>query len=337
MGEALEKAKGNLGLNGTTKSVETEAPKPDALTDLENAIKQVENIEAKELLQSKARELRAQLELRAREAESRARQYDTTGRPAAEENNGDAKIRAKQEMIGNSLVLLERGVDPDVVARYIIGSQGAAYPVNFGGGQQGLTINDIKTIVDMVKGSGGLDPQVAEVIRSLKEKVDSLKPAGNNAPVNPIDAAMTGVKAINDLVNSFVEAGLVVRPGNGHEGESIDEIREKNRHDERMVELDNDKDYKSNMADIASQIPERIGRGLAADMRHRGGQGGGKGGVLDSFPCEKCGAKILVTPETGNRVKCGNCGMVYERGETSEEKTSQPAKSPISKSTGKPE
>ena len=90
------------------------------------------------------------MELRTERAKEEVRRMKGGGHTGRDGDEADEKIKSKKELIGNSLVLLEKGVDPDVVARYIIGSQGAGYAVNLGGGgQQGLTIADVKTIVEM--------------------------------------------------------------------------------------------------------------------------------------------------------------------------------------------
>ena len=319
MGEALDKAKKNLGLKENPDGQAEKEPKPDAMTDLESAIASVGNIEAKELLQAKARELRAQLELRAREAESRARYVEKEGVDGRGGDGADEKIKAKKDLISNALILLEKGLDPDVVGRYIIGSQGTQYPISLGGGgQQGLTLGDVKTIVDMVRGAGAADPQITATLNQLSETVKGLKPVGATAPPDPVAMIKAQSAAITEMVNSLVEAGLVVRPGNSKEGKSIEELKETNRHDEKMEELKTDKDYKSSIAETLADIPVNIGKGIAKQARESHGPPAKGQNKLESFPCGKCGAKILVTPETGETITCGNCGQVYKRGEEKE-------------------
>lgn len=320
MGEALDKAKKNLGLKENPDGQAEKEPKPDAMTDLEAAIATVGNIEAKELLQAKARELRAQLELRAREAESRARHIEKDTGAGRDGGDADEKIKAKKELISNSLVLLDKGLDPEVVARYIIGSQGMQYPISMGGGgQQGLTLADIKVIVDMVRGSGGPDPQITATLNQLSETVKGLKPVGSAAPPDPVAMIKAQSAAITEMVNSLVEAGLVVRPESGGGGKSIEEMKEGNRHLEKMEELKTDKDYKSSIAETLADIPVSIGKGIAKQAREVHGSPAKGQTKLETFPCNKCGAKILVTPETGDTITCGNCGQTYKRGEEKEE------------------
>lgn len=101
----------------------------------------------------------------------------------------------------------------------------------------------------------------------------------------------------------------------GQPGESIEGMREKFRHDERIEELGADRDHKERLAGIADDMSERIGHGIATDMRHgRGGQGQkASGSNLPAFTCEECHKEFPISPEAEAKgeMTCPFCGMVY--------------------------
>ena len=96
----------------------------------------------------------------------------------------------------------------------------------------------------------------------------------------------------------------------GTSGESLEVIREKHQHDEKMEGLKTDKDYKERLTTIASSLPERIGRGMASQIGE--GEGGSSGGSLETILCE-CGFRIPVTPETGEQITCPKCGSIFTK------------------------
>ena len=107
------------------------------------------------------------------------------------------------------------------------------------------------------------------------------------------------------------------------DGKSLDVMREEHRHNEKIEEIKDQRQYHQELTKIASDIPERIGRGIAGHIGEEEiGRGSrGSGGGLDSITCteEGCGTKIYITPETGSQVVCPRCGTVYTRkGEVTE-------------------
>jgi ribosomal protein S27E len=315
MGEALDQAKQKLGLANGGAGGQGAKPPGGALAELEAAISTVENIDARELLQAKARLLRAEMDLKTREAEARGREYETGGR-GKEPQNGDKK---KDELVTNALVLIDKGVDPKVVAQYILASSSANPTVTFGAAQQqGITLTDILALFDRMNASKGTSPEMQALLAKLTDDVAALK-ARTMATGQPKDAmtlAKEQAEGIKALVGALVETGLVRPPGGGGEstGEPLDVIKEKNRHEERRIELGTEKEYKAGMVDAVGNLAEDIGRGAASQVLQRKEVPREKtGGVLETFECRECHATIYVTPETGDKVKCAKCGMVYER------------------------
>ncbi|GAI86165.1 unnamed protein product [marine sediment metagenome] len=70
--------------------------------------------------------------------------------------------------------------------------------------------------------------------------------------------------------------------------------------------------HKQRLGDIADDMSERIGHGIAEDMRH--GRGGGKpaGSKLPTVHCSDCNIDFTVAPEA-QQATCPKCGVVYKR------------------------
>jgi len=166
--------------------------------------------------------------------------------------------------------------------------------------------------------------ELKSVIASLDKKVDDLAKGGGGGrgevakPIDPVSFATQQAEAVmawNEAIRALTPKPAVVSAT----GESLEIVKEKNRHEEKLEEIKGDKEYKQSITEIASEIPERIGRGVAGQLR-----GEGEGSVaagLEHVLCEDCGTKIYITPETGNTLTCPKCKATYQKGGTVESKT----------------
>jgi len=98
----------------------------------------------------------------------------------------------------------------------------------------------------------------------------------------------------------------------GTQGESLESIREKHHHEERMDEIKADREHKARLADVADDMSERVGHGIADEMRH--GHAGVKpgGSNLPTVHCDDCNIDFPVSPEA-TTATCPKCGTAYKR------------------------
>jgi len=313
MGEALDKVRKNLGL-GNNPSGNKEGVKADPLAELEATIAKVENIEARELLQTKARELKANMELRATQAEQRVRELSNRGGAVKEQS--DEKAKVKQEIVANATFLLEKGVDPAVVAQYIIGSGGNQIPINLGGGgQQGITITDVMTLMDRVDKNRGTPSELEKILDRLTNKVEALERGDNKQQAPPQVTWLYRHGKLEKIEGGapvvIEEEATVQNTG----GDPLDVVQEKHRHEEKMEEIRGTREYHEKITDIAGDAFENIGRGLASQVMEDAEAGnGGEGTKLEYFVCPEkdCGTRIPVTSET-QQITCPKCHGIYTR------------------------
>ena len=96
----------------------------------------------------------------------------------------------------------------------------------------------------------------------------------------------------------------------------MEAVKEENRHEEKMKDLDTEREWKRETTKTLSEIPEKIGRGIASQVSEGEGESNSRGsGLLESIECGECGHKIQITPETES-ITCGKCGTIYSRKET---------------------
>jgi hypothetical protein len=320
MGEALDKVRHQLNLSNEENK--QGKPPEDPMGDLESAIDKVDSTEARELLRARARKLRSQLELEASDNERRARELKDSGNGGRPANRQDREIE-RNELITNALVLLEKGMPANIVGQYLMGTTTGAIPLNIGGGGngQGLTIADVKTIIDLIKPDkvGASDPELKAAVLKLTEEVSKLKEI-NRAP--QVKRSYVVVKADGTIQTVAEDEPIIVQPP--ATGQDIEMIKEQNRHSEELEKLKVDKEYKGNLTAVLSEIPERIGKGLASNIIETDQANSPAKSVarkMEYFRCttDDCGFNIPVPRPDAKKITCPKCHMVYEREEKSNE------------------
>jgi len=101
----------------------------------------------------------------------------------------------------------------------------------------------------------------------------------------------------------------------GIPGESLELIKEKHHHEERMGDIKANREHNEALTNIASEIPERIGHGFAKQFSEEEGSGGGGGGQLETFECPDCHTKVP-TPPGISQVTCPQCGGIFQKGKS---------------------
>jgi hypothetical protein len=175
----------------------------------------------------------------------------------------------------------------------------------------------------------------AELLRAIDDKIDRIRTeASGSRPgyVSPADAMKQQVELLKTVRETATEMGWVREPV--ATGEPIEVVQERNRHDEKMKEIEVESQHKERIGNILAEIPERIGKGITSQIMTEGEEQGTGG--LPTYPCT-CGHKIIIPPGAPASITCSKCGAVYVRGpvETPQEKESEVKQEAKTKARGK--
>lgn len=269
----------------------------------------------------------AEMEKMALEAENEASRL--RGEPPVHKYGGNGmdedkkkeEAEKRQLLMGQAKALIEQGMNPEQVGRLLLALPGTSGVPAATQVTQGMTLSDVKDIMEMVTGNRETS-ELRSMIASLGKQVDELVKGGraNGKPAQPIDPVTFAIQQA-DAVTAWSKALQEITPKSvqpAATGEPLEIVKEKNRHNEKMEEIKTDKDYKERITDIAAEIPERIGHGIGGQFVERGEDVGDSGGGLESITCgeDGCGTTIYITPETGPQVICPKCKAIYQRGNT---------------------
>lgn len=304
----------------------------DPIRELEELISSVENIDKKELLQAKLRQLTADLALRARESENRARQYDAKGKEGGEKLPEEDKWtifagKPTRDPEGEytfsqalKVASLESQKDTKTDTKPDTGILGVLKFMKDEGllGNSGnkeadpLTTQLIQKAIDHTYGeNAGKSPEMELLRTELKELRQQVALAND-----PLAAA----RKVKELYQGFEEAGLITK---GNVGKSIEETKEENRHAEEVEKQKAERDYNDKKVSILADLPDRISSGLAGRILESEGTTPAAArtqstqmeymkctGENDGKPCD---FNIPIPPGAGTKIQCPKCGAVYER------------------------
>ena len=189
---ATEKAKGQQEKQQANK---LKGDSKDPIAEMEAMLTAETDANKRDFYNAKIREMKAQAELRAREAEARLREPPATGKPggkngetAEEEDEDEAeakkKVKAKKEMATIAMDLLARGVDPTVVSQYLAG--GTAMPMITGtGAAQGFTVKDMMSLMTFFQAQNKGNDATMMLIQEIRNEIKEMRnnPPGNNGVV----------------------------------------------------------------------------------------------------------------------------------------------------------
>ncbi len=281
-------------------------------SELEKALEDEDRDLAREIQRSRAQLLIAQ-----------RRAIITQTGAKTDEGAGAKKEGRDDYLVTIATGFLDRGIDVKIVGQIIQYLIGANQPFPLGGvgalgatgagTQQGITISDMKILFEMGRDSNRSDDSMKEILNKLTDKITALEA---KSVLPPPARGIIVVKP--DGTIEEVEAGkpvIVQPPAPSVAGESLEVIKEKNRHAEKLEELKTERDYKTGMVDAVGNLAEDIGAGAASQVLHKEAPREKTGGVLETVECSGCHATIYVTPET-DKVTCAKCGVVSERPKT---------------------
>lgn len=167
----------------------------------------------------------------------------------------------------------------------------------------------LQSVDSIVKPRSPGDSSGVEALRAdMKTLRDELRIA-----TDPVESA----KRVKGMYDTFTSLGLIPE---SNEGTSLEQTRETHRYNERMEELKTDRSYKEKLGDAISELPERVGRGLAGQIME-GAEASGSSGEVAYIICteEGCGTKIPITPGAP-QATCPKCGTIYSATGTVETK-----------------
>ena len=325
-------------------------------SDLDRAINTIESTEARELLQAKARVMKAEYDARERDFRHGGVTVESNTEKKVEDAAAVAAEAAGAGVTPEDATNLATDKTRVVVIKPETPAAGPGQEEK--GGWEVLNGKPIRdpegdyTFSQALKVAQLEIPRtptndnrktLAEELTEAKQKLEALgiyvgapppPPAGAGAPgttkslKEEVTEAMALLQSLGLKVKTNEQAPLKEQVaeakalleslglGVGVPGESLESIREKHHHQERMEEIKADGEYKQGMVDAVSDITERVGMGAGRELRAglSGGQKSGPG-TLETLICEKCKTTIYITPETGTRVECPNprCREVYTR------------------------
>lgn len=341
----------------------------------ENLDELLAELDRQDLTEAKRVQLKLRItEMNTRIAESNARIRDlesgkvstTTG--ATNKPQEDPAAKSQKDITANALVLMERGVSPDVVARYILAAStnqpGVVIPGGGAGGGFDMAgfASLVNTIKDLVKPSGdGGDPEMKLMVKTLAASMEALMKKDQDSKDTLLKDLLLEVKNIktgqppapatlpkaalfehNPTTGKFekVELGpgdmyiMPIRPASTEK--SVDQLREENRHaeEEAKSKLEEVKSAENRklLGTVADSIVT-VGSTIAASL-----VGGGTDKTKSSdvpksevtyFKCTNPKCNFDIPVSPGAwRIQCPNCATAYTDWSKAPPGTPRPGQAP---------
>ena len=309
MGELEDRLKGNAAGSPA-------AEKPKAKSVMEKALEEADAEDAKDIQRAQTRRRVAEENVRTREAEQRLRNAGGSimGETEEEKRERELKEAAKRVDLQKSLysTCIECGGDPTTCAQVVAGIIPSHSPTTMVAPQPTSVTELIHALteLDQLRGS---DKGMVELKLSFDKLAEEIRRGGTNQqPLDPVTFAKQQAEAVSAWHKAIQE--ITPTPSVTATGESLEVVQEKNRHEEKMGEVQAERDYKTSVADTLATLPERIGRGLGGQILEREAASihrGGDGDAFDTIDCE-CGNKIHIAPGADSAT-CGDCKTTYTR------------------------
>lgn len=247
------------------------------------------------------------------------------------------KVEKKRtQMLNAARALIDSGVDPEIAARMMLQIPGQGQPVTTQptGHQPSLAeLTEAMLNLKELSKSDNRDDKFMELIDQMREDsrrnqelllkvIERMSEGGKGEKVDPVQAASNQAKAMREFHSSMIEyatsLGYAPRGEGVTQTRDINEVKENNRHEEEILRIKSDQNYKESIAETLSDLPVTLGGSIAHNMRESAGKESSKpvshqsepGGV-ESHVCNDCGTKIYAPPGVP-RIRCPKCGKEYE-------------------------
>lgn len=283
--------------------------------ELEQALAEEDGNLAKEMRRTQAETIIE--ERKAKIAQLRASRSGGSEGATARDSN------PKEWLIEMAERLLNNGLPPEQVGRLLDSmmatqATGAMPPMGglpFGA-QQAMTVADMKSIFEMglnVNANKG-DPALAEILKELKGKVESLEKGIQEVRRAPSDTRPSTYWMVDNETGAVVEhpiaKPIVVKPRPVVDRKSIEEIREENRAKEEQQRIALEKEHKEKLGKTLDEIVQGVaGIGAAYVANRKGGSPQEDAGTeieMSEWECPECHFKMQV-PENAQSITCPGC------------------------------
>jgi len=253
------------------------------------------------------------------------------GRAGGEDaGGGKSEGRGKEWLTDMAAGLLEKGIDPATVGRtidYLIGS-GPSPQIGLPGAgtpSGGMSFTDMKELFKMGQESNKTDATLVGILNKLSDKIEAVeKLAAIRPPAQPEKRVAYVIEDGEIKEVPFDRPILLKAKPPAETGESIEMLKEKNRHEEEKAKIELDKNYKKSIAETLASIPEKVGRGLASQAmgEEEGAAALPTGGAaaqtieLETVTCPEttCGKEFQIR-KGALKVTCPHCGGIFTRDE----------------------
>jgi len=260
----------------------------------------------------------------------------------------------KTEMMNMALQMLNSGVDPVIVNKFLASSPvlngPAVNSTNEAVSMLTTIIKELKSVFTPPVPAGNGNSEVTELIKIIKEerqnqqneilknlvamnqtmikKIEFIETNRNSVPITAAKTKIflpVGKQWIQKDIGP--DEALILPPiETPPEGKTVEEIREENRHREKMEEINQSKEKSENMGKMIGQVAEGLTTIAAAAAAQAGintpKTKANQSSMLDTFKCEKCGFSIPVPPGATS-ITCPACKEIYKDSESDPKVTPQ--------------
>ena len=243
----------------------------------------------------------------------------------------EADDKQKSVLLSQAKALIDSGMEPKQVGQMLMGltPTPSGYPPVNGG----MTMEDVVSLVTLINGNRS-DTELKETIAKMDKKIEDIaegktkrRHGDDDEDYDPLSIATKQAHAMGAWHQTMVSLGVIPSPdeiralrshaaAGSQTRESIEEMKEKHRHEEEMAKLNETKENHKATLNMAADALEKVGKGVASQFL--GGNGDGEQPAqfndgMEHLKCGNCGQDIIITPDTGTQVKCPKCGKQYER------------------------
>ena len=283
----------------------------------------------------------ATLETMALEAENEARRL--RGDPP--KNNGgngmddpEQGAEKKVKVMNSAKALIDAGMDPADVGRMLLNMPPAVNTrqVDAQPTQGGNYVKDVVSIVDLVVGKRE-DADIKALLVNMNKRLESIESGktklrrrddddddgdGRSRRYDPISQMKQQAEAVKMWQETLEGMGLSQKPGSAA-SESIEMVKEKNRHEEQLLAVKSHAEYEAKLGETVASIPEKVGQGIGrlfldGDDEEEPAAKGSNAPLMQHVKCE-CGQSITVPPGI-KQFTCPKCGSKYEAKDEPEKK-----------------
>jgi len=262
------------------------------------------------------------------------------GKMVTETADEERKLKQEQEkqaqadrLVAQAKVLLDSGMPPQQVGLILQGLSPANSGMQYipqAPGKQGVDFDDFLKMYKLMNENRETG-ELKDMVKSLQKTIDEMKKdkedkrdgrgerdGRQSAPPDPLATFRAMKETATVWRETLLDLGMVSEPGANNK-QSLDELKEKHRHEEKLKELESEDRYKQSNSDTLASIPELLGKGIGGMIRGGATEQDGNtqppvtdtSNRTESHKCVKCGNMIFAPPDA-THVTCPKCGKEYD-------------------------